>query len=59
MHTQGVLGSDGNRLGDISVIRIGMVGGRRDKDQDGFSGKQEFSDFKSVFICGRKYQMLT
>ena len=30
------------------MIRIGMVGGRRDKDQDGFSGKQEFSDFKKI-----------
>jgi hypothetical protein len=34
LHTQGVLGPDGHRQGELSVVRIGMVGGRRDKDGD-------------------------
>ena len=38
LHTQGVLGPDGHRQGELSVVRIGMVGGRRDKDGDSAGG---------------------
>lgn len=51
MHTQGVLGSDGKRLGDMSVVRIGIVGGRRDKDNEGFNGEKR--DICNSHLVGR------
>ena len=39
LHTQGVLGGDGLRREGLCVVRIGTVGGRRDRDKDNDNGR--------------------
>jgi senataxin len=43
MCTQGVLGSDGNRNGDLNIVRIGM-GSKRDKDSFDVRNSSQIND---------------